>query len=99
MSADYTYPADAACAGHRYPTWWDQSVDGEPREEQGWRHEAALYVCRRRCPVRQQCADSVDRRYDEGVKGGKVLGPLRPEKYGFGGYGEMPGVSRRKRAG
>ena len=96
MTAEYVFPDDSLCAGHEHPEIFDQSVDGETRDQQGVRHDAALEVCGR-CPVRRECADSIDRRYDEGVKGGRVLGPLRPERYG--GYGEVRGVLRRpKRA-
>ena len=95
MTADhFEYPTDAACAGHPHSQWWDAGVVGEPAEERGWRHEAALYVCNRKCPVREGCEAAIDPRYDEGVRAGRVLKPLAQ----VGGYGEVQGVVRRRKA-
>lgn len=94
---DYSYPADSACGGHPFPAWWDSHVDGEPRHERDWRHEAALYVCRRQCPVREACTADVDRRVDEGVRGGEVLPALKPAGYGaVQGTVRAPWGSKRK---
>lgn len=65
----------AACSFSADLTLWDAAVEGEQPEEKDQRHELAKKVCRA-CPVGEKCAETVDLRWDEGIRNGKAL----PEK-------------------
>jgi DNA-binding CsgD family transcriptional regulator len=64
----FVYPADAACARHPHPEWWDGRRDGEPADARQKRQQQAARVCRR-CPVTDQCWAGRDR--TEGVRAGR----------------------------
>jgi hypothetical protein len=61
----------AACAGHP-PQLWDSKIEGETVKLRRKRQAYALVICAS-CPIRQECAASVDPKHDEGIRGGKVL--------------------------
>ena len=70
----------AACAGH-LPQLWDATVEGETETQRRSRHAMALRICAG-CQIRQDCEDSIDPRTDDGIRGGKVLPPIRDPKRG-----------------
>ena len=66
----------AVCTTHVNEMLWDERVDGETDDERVERHAVAKSICYLRCPVREQCGNSVDVKYDEGIRGGHRLPPL-----------------------
>lgn len=73
-----------ACSRHTDLNLWDATV-GEGQElpaDRERRHGQAKAICQSVCPVRAQCADDVDWRLDEGVRGGHVLPTLTASKGG-----------------
>lgn len=65
----------AACLG-RKDLLWDDRVEGETDPQRDARHVKAEAVCHLSCPVREECGDSVDPKYDDGVRGGHLLPTL-----------------------
>jgi hypothetical protein len=65
----------AACSFSADLTLWDAAVEGETPERKAQRHASAKAICRA-CPVAQKCGESVDFRWDEGIRAGHAL----PEK-------------------
>lgn len=60
-------------------TWDDTTPIGAPRElapQRAARVERAKAVCAT-CPVRQECVDSIDLRYDEGIRGGQDIRAIK----------------------
>jgi hypothetical protein len=86
----------AACRAHPHVEWWDEGFVGhrETREGKAERHERAIKVCDEQCVVKAECEAAIDPDRDEGVRAGRRLKPLTTP----GGYGEVQGTSRRKRA-
>lgn len=60
---------------------WDDRLDDfdaerEREKDRRARHEEAKDICRHRCPVRQECSDGVNWRFDEGIRGGHKIPSL-----------------------
>lgn len=89
MSADYAYPEDGACYGHKSPELWDVAVEGETVPQRHARHNEAARICST-CPVQVECLRARDPQRDEGVRAGVLF--LLGGK--FGGYGAVEGIVR-----
>ena len=76
---------NGACAGH-LPQLWDATIEGESETQRRSRHAMALRICAT-CPIRQDCAASVDPQHDDGIRGGKVL-PIISDKKRRSAYPE-----------
>lgn len=71
-----SWPEPGACFEHPTPQLWDVASRGEPFQERKMRQKIALAYCEE-CPALARCKASIDPRYDEGVKGGEILPPLK----------------------
>lgn len=69
----------SACTARVNEMLWDERVDGETDEQRAERHTVARSICDLRCPVREQCGNAVDLKYDEGIRGGHRLPPLHAQ--------------------
>lgn len=72
--------ARAACTKRVNDMLWDDKVEYESEKHRRRRHDEAKEICWTQCPVRQECADDVDWRHDEGIRGGHRLPSLDAQR-------------------
>lgn len=70
---DEEWRRDAACSLGYPSSWWDADCDGEDRESKAIRHAMAKAICREECPVRVECARSIQPSVDEGIRAGALV--------------------------
>lgn len=74
-----SWRARAVCTERLKEQLWDDRVEGETDAQRDARHGRGMAVCNVSCPVREECGDSVDVKYDEGVRGGHLLPSLHAQ--------------------